>query len=470
MNTHALPKQIPAVKRSMTRPELVTWLRQRPRRTLSLSWLWEHHQDVYAGILREFGSLDAALNAAKVIGPVPPAKAAKSSVAPVAERLDPRDRPPKSARARKQPVALMTAATKAAGAAAGAHGGNWTKERVVAELRARHQRGELLNATMITRDFPSLYNATLTHFRGLQNAIRAAGLPLPVPLGKQRAATRAAARSEVVRVESTRGQGAPQQPVATSSADQTHEALVRSMTARIAKLDPAAVTYAVGIASETPRGMLLVTAMYATALLERLLRAACLEAPQVDRLLGGPLEHLDARLQACWCLGFLPEADYVNVQQIRQMQSHVARDPHMEDFSDLALRAHLASMRVARLPGENHDNPLHMLASAVGALERWVAIAEPILQQRAVPHLLARAAAESDARSALPPANELVSPPAFEVSARSESTEEPAAPVELAVDVEERFVGLGLELGLEPVAFDDPAFDADTDDEAPRVR
>jgi hypothetical protein len=81
---------------------------------------------------------------------------------------------------------------------------------------------------------------------------------------------------------------------------------------------------------ESPRGVILIVGAYGDDAVERLLRAACLDVKQVDDLLdsGGsaPLGSFGAKIKACWCLGFLPEDEYVNLEQIRKMRNEAAHN------------------------------------------------------------------------------------------------------------------------------------------------
>jgi hypothetical protein len=53
----------------------------------------------------------------------------------------------------------------------------WTRDRILAELRARHARGESVRSTEIQRELGGLATAARRHFGGWADTIRAAGIP-----------------------------------------------------------------------------------------------------------------------------------------------------------------------------------------------------------------------------------------------------------------------------------------------------
>jgi hypothetical protein len=135
---------------------------------------------------------------------------------------------------------------------------------------------------------------------------------------------------------------------------------------------------------ESPRGVILIVGAYGDEAVERLLRAACLDVKQVDELLdsGGsaPLGSFGAKIKACWCLGFLPEDEYVNLEQIRKMRNEAAHNLDTVSFESQKIKQHLANLRVASFPHD--DDPIARLSYVVGAVGSWVRLAEPILRTK----------------------------------------------------------------------------------------
>lgn len=229
----------------------------------------------------------------------------------------------------------------------------------------------------------SLYTAALTRFGKIQTAILAAGLPLPAPLPR----TGSSHRTRPVKHQPRATHGTAPTPAASSTRDLSHATFVHSAAARIVD-SPHTAKYLVKIASETPRGMVLVSATYVEGLLRQLLRAACVNVPEVDELLdNGPLGTLGARITTCRCLGLLSSELFINLEQVQRLRNYCVRKPDIEDFSDRKLRALFETLRVSSSLSEPRS-PLHKLAEVVGSLERWVTDARPILMQ---PRLSAQA-------------------------------------------------------------------------------
>ena len=108
-----------------------------------------------------------------------------------------------------------------------------------------------------------------------------------------------------------------------------------------------------------------------------------------------------AKIKACWCLGFLPEDEYLNLEQIRKMRNEAAHNLDTVSFESQKIKQHLANLRVASFPHD--DNPIARLAYVVGAVGSWVALAEPILRARMTYRTLnfARTEAVADAQERL---------------------------------------------------------------------
>jgi hypothetical protein len=66
----------------------------------------------------------------------------------------------------------------------------WTKETVLSELKARHREALPLNSGALQKDDPSLHAAAVRHFRGYDDALRAAKLD-PEKVRQRRQWTRA---------------------------------------------------------------------------------------------------------------------------------------------------------------------------------------------------------------------------------------------------------------------------------------
>jgi hypothetical protein len=149
-----------------------------------------------------------------------------------------------------------------------------------------------------------------------------------------------------------------------------------------ATMSPRIRAWAKRLLGESPRGVLLIVGAYGDDAVERLLRAACLDVKQVDELLdsGGsaPLGAFGAKIKACWCLGLLPEDEYVNLEQIRKMRNEAAHNLETVSFDSNKIKQHLANLRLPRFAHD--DDPTARLSYVVGAVGSWVELAEPILR------------------------------------------------------------------------------------------
>lgn len=176
-----------------------------------------------------------------------------------------------------------------------------------------------------------------------------------------------------------------------------HAELVRAVEAELASFPTETVELSRKLGEESPRGVILIAAQYGDNMVEALLRALCLPVKETKELLGSgtgaALGSFGARIKACWCLGLLPEDEYVNLEQLRKMRNHVAHNLDSVTFDDQKIKGHLAALRIEPFPAD--DVPIYRLSHVIGTFRSWLRFAEPLIKTRVLARSLSMLGAQA---------------------------------------------------------------------------
>ena len=98
---------------------------------------------------------------------------------------------------------------------------------------------------------------------------------------------------------------------------------------------------------ESERGSVLIAMSMLDNLLEKIIRAFLVDAPEASKLLDGfnaPLGTLSARSLCAFALGLLSEEEYKECEQLRKIRNDFAHQVH-RSFSDQAIRDRCENLR-----------------------------------------------------------------------------------------------------------------------------
>jgi DNA-binding MltR family transcriptional regulator len=135
------------------------------------------------------------------------------------------------------------------------------------------------------------------------------------------------------------------------------------------------------LAGESPRGVILIAAQFADTMLESVLRAACRSDQVGEKLIAGfnaPLGTFSSRILAAHAFGLLPDDDYFNLEQLRQLRNHCAHSMTAIEFTDESVKARIGNLRI----DSAREDPKYKIGFVLGSLNAWCVMSVATMEER----------------------------------------------------------------------------------------